>query len=62
MGAGLLLSREEYKKFEEMEDLQAEAGTSEDVSLFEYGFCMGVLMIIDVFGFKESRLTERGNE
>jgi len=46
-----LLSSEEYKKFEEMEDLQAEAGTIEDINLFEYGFSMGVLMMIEVFGF-----------
>jgi hypothetical protein len=57
-----LLSPEEYKKFEEMGDLQAEADTIEDINLFEYGFCMGVLMMIDVFGFKENRLTELENE
>lgn len=57
-----LLSPEEYKKFEEMGDLQAQYGTIEDVALFEYAFSMGVLMMIDVFGFKENRLTERENE
>lgn len=57
-----LLSPEEYTKFEEMVNLQAESGTIEDIDLFEYGFCMGTLMMIDVFGFKEKRLTERLNE
>lgn len=57
-----LLSPEEYQKFEEMGNLQSQAGTIEDVDLFEYAFCMGVLMMIDVFGFKEKRLTERESE
>jgi len=53
-----LLSPEEYKKFEEMEDLKAQSGTIEDVNLFEYGFCMGALLMMEVFDFKEKRLTE----
>ncbi|MDM8296129.1 hypothetical protein QUW58_13065 [Enterocloster aldenensis] len=57
-----LLSPEEYEKFEEMGNLQAQSGTIEDVDLFEYAFCMGVLMMIDVLGFKEKRLTEHENE
>lgn len=57
-----LLSPEEYKKFEDMQDLRADIGEIEDVDLFQYAFCMGVLMMIDVFGFKEKRLTERESE
>ena len=57
-----LLSSEEYKKFEEMEDLKAQSHTIEDVDLFEYAFSMAVLMMIDVFNFKEKRLTERESE
>ena len=57
-----LLSSEEYEKFEEMGNLQAQTGTIEDVDLFEYGFSMAVLMMIDVFGFKEKRLTEQESE
>ena len=57
-----LLSPDEYKQFERMEDLQADSGTIEEVELFEYGFCMGALTMIDVFGFKESRLTEPESE
>ena len=38
-----LLSPEEYKKFEEMQDLQAQAGAIQEVELFEYAFCTGVL-------------------
>lgn len=57
-----LLSPEEHEKFEEMGNLQAQTGTIEDVDLFEYAFCMGALMMIDVFGFKEKRLTEHESE
>lgn len=53
-----LLSAEEYEKFEEMGNLQSQAGTIEEVDLFEYGFCMGALIMIDVLGFKERRLSE----
>ena len=54
-----LLSPEDYAKFEEMGNLQAQSGTIEEIDLFEYGFCMGVLVMIDVFDFKENRLTEK---
>ena len=54
-----LLSPEEYQRFEEMGDLQAQSGTIEDIDLFKYGFSIAVLMMIDVFGFKEKQLTER---
>lgn len=57
-----LLSPEDFEKFEEMGNLQSQSSTIEDVDLFEYAFCMGTLMMIDVFGFKEKRLTERENE
>ena len=57
-----LLSPEEYKKFEEMEHLQTQSGEIEDVDLFEYGLCMGALLMIDVFNFREKRLTERESE
>lgn len=53
-----LLSPEEYNKFEEMGNLQAQCSIIEEVDLFEYSFCMGVLMMIDIFGFKEKRLTD----
>lgn len=54
-----LLSPEDYLKFEEIDDLKAQTGAIEDVDLFEYGFCMGILMMIDVFDFRDDRLTER---
>lgn len=57
-----LLSPEEYKKFEEMQDLRADIGSIEDVDLFEYALCMGILLMIDVFSFKEKRLTESDSE
>lgn len=57
-----LLSPEEYKKFEEMQDLRADIGNIEDVDLFEYGLSMGILLMIDVFNFKDKRLTEQESE
>ena len=45
-----LLSPEEYAKFTEMRDLQADAGLFEEVQLFEYAFCLGALLMIEVFG------------
>lgn len=54
-----LLSPEEYKKFEEMQDLKASMDEIENADLFQYALCMGILLMIDVFNFKEMRLTER---
>ena len=48
-----LLSPEEYKKFEEMQSLQAQADLIKEEELFEYAFCAGALLMIDVFGNKE---------
>lgn len=56
-----LLSPEEYRKLEEMEDLKAQSDAIENVDLFEYGFGMDALMI-DIFGLKEKRLCERESE
>lgn len=53
-----LLSSDEFEKLEEMGNLQAEASTIEEIDLFEYAFCMAVLMMIDVFNFKEKELSE----
>ena len=47
------LSPEEYKKFEEMQSLQAQADLIKEEELFEYAFCAGALLMIDVFGNKE---------
>ncbi|MDE7219474.1 MAG: hypothetical protein K2O45_07625 [Oscillospiraceae bacterium] len=47
-----LLSPEEYKKFEEMQNLQAQADVIQEAELFEYAFCAGVLLMIDVFRYK----------
>lgn len=57
-----VLSPEEYKKLEEMEGLQADTGLIEEAELFEYAFSMAVLMMIDVFSFKEKQLAEQENE
>ena len=53
-----ILSTEEYKRFEEMEDLDSQSGTIEEIHLFNYAFSMGILMMIDVFDFKEKRKKE----
>ena len=47
-----LLSPEEYAKFTEMRDLQAQSNLFEEVQLFEYAFSLGALLMIDVFGHK----------
>lgn len=46
-----ILSSEEYKRFEEMEDLETGRRNMEEIQLFEYAFRMGVLMMIDVLNF-----------
>ena len=48
-----LLSPEEYAKFTEMRDLRAQADLFEEVQLFEHAFCLGVLLMIDVFGYSQ---------
>lgn len=49
---------DEYKRFEELENLSAQSSSIEDVELFEYGLSMGILLMIEVFRFKEKRLTD----
>ena len=51
---GDLLSPEGYAKFTEMRELQAQVDLLEEVELFEYAFCAGALLMIDVFGHKGS--------
>jgi len=48
-----LLSPEEYTKFTEMQNLQAEIKLMDDEELFEYTFCAGVRLMIDIFTYKE---------
>lgn len=55
------LSPEEYKELEELENLRADTRLIEEAELFEYAFSMAVLMMIDVFSFKEKQL-EQENE
>ena len=47
---GDVLSPEEYAKFTEMRELQAQANLFEETELFEYAFCAGALLMLDVFG------------
>jgi|GEM_PF-4328975 len=53
---------DEYKRFEELESLYAQSATIEDVDLFGYGMSMGVLLMIEVFGFKERNFTSADAE
>ena len=53
-----LLSPEEYAKLMEILELRAEASIFEEAELFEYAFCLGTLLMIDVFG--HSRQSETG--
>ena len=56
------LSSEDKKRFEEMQNLVSQYGTMEEVHIFEYAFSMGALMMIDVFNFKEERITDLKEE
>lgn len=49
-----LLSDEDFNKLEEMEDLQAQSDTIEEIDLFAYGFCMATRMMMDVFTFRDN--------
>lgn len=50
-----LLSFEEYEKFEEMQDLRVQADIAEELELFEYAFCTGALLMMEVFGYRENK-------
>lgn len=45
-----LLSPEEYKKFAEMQELEMQIDAEDAADLFEYAFCMGALLMTDIFG------------
>lgn len=53
-----LLPPDEYQKFEEWERLEADVKSIDEIDVFEYGFSMGTLIMMDVFGFKERQLSE----
>lgn len=46
-----LLSPEEYKKFAEVQELAAQVDADDVVDIFEHAFCLGVLLMIDIFGY-----------
>ena len=46
-----LLSSEEYAKLVEMQDLQAEIEFMEEADLFEYAFCAGAQLMMDIFTY-----------
>ena len=47
-----LLSPEAYEKFQNIQTAQAQAGTMEELDLFEYAFCTGALLMMDILGYK----------
>lgn len=47
-----LLPPEEFKKFREMQDTQIQINAIDELELFEYAFCTGVLLMIDIFGYQ----------
>lgn len=47
-----LLSPEAYAKLAEMQDLQAEIELMDDAELFEYAFCAGAQLMIDIFTYQ----------
>lgn len=49
-----LLSSEEYAKFEEMQTLQAQADIIDDVNLFEYSFCLGAALMMDILSYEDN--------
>lgn len=49
-----LLLPEDYKKFEEMRNLRAQADMIESTELFKYAFRTGALMMIDIFRYEEN--------
>lgn len=42
--------------------MRADTSLIEEAELFEYAFSMAVLLMIDVFSFKEKQLAEQENE
>lgn len=56
------LSPEGKELFEKLQDLESQYGTIDEIHLFEYAFCMGVLTMIDVLDFKEKRFTKPKEE
>ena len=47
-----LLSPEAYAKLAEMQDLQAEIESMDDADLFEYAFCAGAQLMMDIFTYQ----------
>lgn len=52
------LPPEEWKRFEELENLYIQSSCIDDVDIFSYGLNMGILLMIDVLNFREKRLTD----
>lgn len=49
----MLLSPEDYAKFEEMQNLRVQTDIIDNVDLFKYSFCLGAMMMMDIFGYAE---------
>ena len=46
-----LLPPEEYAKFLEMKELESQVDAEDSADLFEHAFCLGALLMIDIFGY-----------
>lgn len=49
----MLLSPEDYAKFEKMQNLRVQTDIIDNADLFRYSFCLGALMMMDIFGYRE---------
>lgn len=53
-----ILSPNDYRRFQDLEDLYGHSSGFDSIDAFSYGLCMGALQMMEVFIFKEKRLTE----
>ena len=52
------LPPDDFAKLEELGNLRSRCNLIEDVDAFSYGLCMGALLIMEVFDFKQQLLTK----
>ena len=52
------LQPDDFLKLEELGNLRSRCSLIEEVDAFTYGLCMGMLLMMEVFDFKQQLLTE----
>jgi len=52
------LPPEQWKRFEELENLNTQSLSIDNLGAFSYGLSMGILLMIDVINFKDNQLAE----